>query len=369
MFETIKSVESRTSDARKFASVVRFFLLFGFLHSSFVFAQQAGEDFGFKTIPVSVSSAAMGGDQIASYSNDVNQLSANPALFDSTLHQAVSITYLNYLTDVNQSSLSYAHLLDSIGLVSGYFRYLDYGTFTETDEFGNELGKFKSAEYELGLSFTKQYSDRIYYGITLKQFYSNLYKNFAFGAALDGGVYYIDSRGLTMGVTLNNVGAKLVDYNSNGINTFRPSLNFSVAKKFSKAPLRLGLQYNNLETWDLASTDLDASNFTTTDALTGETNRRKFTADNFARHLAFSVAFVPSEKFNLMAGFNFRRRLELAAVQRPGLIGFSLGAQIKIKRFQLQYAVSGYNINGASNHLALSTNLNEWYKKKQSSSE
>ena len=45
------------------------------------------------------------------------------------------------------------------------------------------------------------------------------------------------------------------------------------------------------------------------------------------------------------------------------MVGFSLGTQIKIKRFQLQYALVSYNINGASNHLALSTNLNNWYKR------
>lgn len=328
-----------------------------------ILAQNANEGFGFKQIPVSTTSAAMGGNQIAAYATDVNQLTANPAFFDSTLNQSVSLSYLNYLTDINQTSLSYAHLTDSFGLISCYFRYLDYGGFTETDEFGNELGEFRSAEYELGVSLTRAYSDRIYYGITLKQLYSNLYRSFAMGLAADFGAYYIDENGLQMGLTLDNIGGRLVDYNRGGASAFRPSLNFGISKKFDKAPLMLSAQYNNLETWDLAKTDANSAASTTRDALTGETERRVLTADNLARHIALSVAFVPSDKFNIVAGFDFRRRLELASAQRPGMVGFSLGTQIKIKRFQLQYALVSYNINGASNHLALSTNLNNWYKR------
>ena len=150
--------------------------------------------FAVSKIAVSPVSAALGGSQIATYAGDVNQLTVNPALLDSSLDESVSLGYLNYLTDINQASVAYSRMIDSVGFVSGYLRYMDYGVFTETDEIGNEIGSYKSSDYEVGLSFTKAYSSHLSYGVTLKQIYSGFYNYSGYGVALDfGGYYYSDN--------------------------------------------------------------------------------------------------------------------------------------------------------------------------------
>lgn len=334
------------------------------LSTSFAAAQTAGQNFGFTEIPISVSSAALGGNQLASNSQDVNQLSANPALLDSTLDKNLSITYLDYLSDIKQTTLSYAQFWKNKGLVSGYFRYLDYGTFLETDEFGNELKEFKATNYELGLNFTKSYTKRLSYGVSVKNYFSGMYGSFAYGVAFDFGGYYTDNKGFTAGANVGNLGLKLIDNQGQGTDLLPINASIGLTKKFKRAPIRFGLQYNHLEKWDLAALDLEGRSNVEIDPLTGESERRILTLDNFARHMTFSVSIEPSDKFSLMSGFNVRRRLELAATQRPGLVGFSFGLQFKIKRFAFQYAVSSYYINSVSNHLSLSTNLNQWYSKK-----
>jgi hypothetical protein len=192
-----------------------------------------------------------------------------------------------------------------------------------------------------------------------------MYRYFGYGMALDLGSYYTSSdRNLRLGLTVDHLGAQLVDYTNQGITVFPWSLNAAVTKKFEQAPLVFGFQYNNFQRWDLASADQDALNNTNTDPLTGKVTRPVVTLDNFARHVRASVVFVPSEKFQLLLAYDFRRRLELAITERPGLVGFSFGTYIQVKRFGIQYAITSYHLGGASNHLAITTNLNEWYHKR-----
>lgn len=315
-------------------------------------------------IPISVTSAAAGSSQIAAFRGDLNQLAVNPALVDSTLHQNTSLTYLNYMAGINQASLSYAHLVDSIGLISGYLRYLDYGTFTETDESGNEIGKFKSADYELGLSLSKQLNSNLSYGITFKQLFSNHYQFSSYGFAFDAGLFYKNAKYLTAALVIDNTGLLLKDYSTKSPKFYTPQLNFALTKGFAQAPITLGLQYNNLEKWDLAAADIDGQNLITSNAITGESKRKVVTVDNLMRHITLNAIFQPKPSFNLILGYNFRRRLELANNQRAASVGLSFGALVKVKKFTLQYAISSYHLGGTSNHLGVVTNINEWNKRK-----
>ena len=355
-------------DVLTFELYMRHLLFFMFLMPMVATAQvPASQVFSFQDLPVSVISAALSGTQISQSRGDVAQLADNPAFLDSSMHQNASLSYLNYVSTINQATLAYGHM-DSIGFISGYLRYFDYGTFIERDASGVELGKFKVADYELGVSLTRPYNDRISYGVTFKNLFSAVQRTHAYGLGFDFGGYYVSKdQNFRAGVTLDNVGLQLIDYTGTNVQSLPVSLNMGIAKKFDKAPLILGFQYSDLQRWDLAATDLNAQQDVKVDQLTGEVTRPKFTMDNFLRHLNASVSFVPSEKFSLMAGYSFRRRLELASPTRPALVGFSFGANIKVKRFSLMYAITSYHINGTSNHLGITTNLNEWYSSRTKS--
>lgn len=338
------------------------FSLLAVLHSA---AQNGNSAFAFTQVPISVVSAALGGSQVATWRGDINQVSDNPAFIDSAMHQAVSLNYLNYLTTINQASLAYSRMFDSLGFGSAYLRYFDYGTFQEYDELGNELGEFKAVDYEVGISFGRRLNDHITYGATLKNVFSSMYQNFAYGAAIDLGAFYQSADGnFSSGLTIDNIGMEFIDYTGRSNEFFPIRVNAAISKKFDKAPIMFGLQYNDLQKWDLAGSDGDVLANPTIDPVTGEASRSTLTLDNFARHLSASVALIPSENFNLMLGYNFRRRLELAISERPGLVGFSFGANIKVKRFGIQYAITNYHLSGTSNHFGITTNLNEWYSKK-----
>lgn len=316
-------------------------------------------------VPVSGVTAALGGSQVAVNKGDILQIVDNPAFYDSTSSKSISFSYLNYVTTINQASVGYGKEIEKLGLVSGYLRYYSYGTFTETDEVGNEYGKFTAADYEIGVNLARKYTKNISYGFTFKQLFSSMYQNFAYGLGADAGVYYASDNGqFTAGLVLNNVGLKLIDYTGSSNEWLPTEASIAISKKFSKAPIRLGFQYSNLQKWDLAETDQDALDNTKTDPITKTISRPIVTADNFLRHLGLSIVLEPNSKFNLFAAYNFRRRLELSTADRPGAVGFSFGTMIKIKRFSIQYSYANYHLSSGSNHLAITTNLSEWYSKK-----
>jgi hypothetical protein len=367
--DEIKFNALRTSKAFNFElRMHRLLILLMIWVTTDCFSQTGTGNFSFTQIPVSPLSAAMGGFQVAGFRGDVAQITDNPAFIDSAMHQSVSLSYLNYLSTINQASLAYAHRFDSLGFGSVYLRYLDYGTFQEYDETGVGLGEFTAVDYELGLSFARNYAKGFTYGATLKQVFSNMYRYFAYGVAVDlGGYYTSPSKNLSIGLTVDDVGMKLVDYTSGSNEWFPWSVNLGVTKKFAEAPLVFGFQYSDIQQWDLAQVDQNAIDDVVVDELTAEVTRPVVTLDNFARHLSANVMFVPSEKFNLFLGYNFRRRLELSIAERPALVGFSFGAQIKIKRFGIQYGITNYHLNGTSNHIGITTNLNAWYSRKTAS--
>jgi len=289
---------------------------------------------------------------VSYFGGELLQLADNPAFLDSSLSNAVSFSYLNYLAGINQASIAYGRTVDSVGFVSGYLRYFDYGKFLETDEVGNELGSFRGADYEIGVSLTRVYSKNITYGVSFKQLFSSLYQYFGYGVGLDAGVFYTNPKYLfNAGLVVKNLGFEVIDLSGTARNWLPARADISITKKFAKAPIQLGLQYNHLQRWNLANVDTELEDET------------KWTFDNLARHISASVGFVPNEKFQLFIGYNVQRRLELATTERPRLIGFSFGSNINLKRFSLYYSLASYHLSGASHSIGLKTNIHNWTSK------
>ncbi len=343
-------------------------VLFAFLlFSGTLLAQQGNSVYTFLDLPSSALSSALAGSQVASGQKDLSMIADNPAIGDSSMHHNMNLGYLNYVTNINQATAFYSRTIDSVGLASAYIRYFDYGSFDETDQFGNQIGNFKVTDYELGVSLSRPFTptSRFRYGATLKQIYSSYYNFWSYGVGADLGIHYTSKDGeFIVGLVADNMGFSVVDYTNSGAQAMPFNMRVGFSKKFSKAPIRFGMQYNDLQRWDLAGADADAQLLVTNDPLTGDSSRRVFTADNFLRHMTASVEILPAEGFNLIVGYNFRRRLELALNDRAGLSGFSFGVLMKVRRIQIHYALASYTLGATSHLFAVSTNLNEWYRRK-----
>jgi len=337
------------------------------LFSASASAQVGGNStYEFLNMVPSARQASMGGNQIAVKDNDLNLAIFNPALLTEEMDNHLSLSYINYVGDINYGYASYAKHFDSVGTFSANLLFLDYGTFSGRDETGLATGDFGASDYSLNFGYGRQLDSLFSVGATLKFIYSNYEIYNSFGVAVDlGATYHNEKRGITASALMKNTGVQVSTYTPDTREPLPFELQVGVTKKLKHAPLRLGLMIENLQKWDLTyESPLDQPD--EIDPLTGETidNGGAGFGEKLLRHFVVNTELLLSDNFFIGVGFNYRRHQELKLENKPGLVGSSIGFGLRIKRFQLSYARASLHRAGASNHFTITTRLGSFAPKK-----
>lgn len=304
-------------------------------------------------IPSSARIAALGGSPIAVLDNDLNLGLFNPALLNEEMKRQVALSYLPYISKINIGYGSYCHHFDSVGITtSASVQYVDYGTFTRTDETGKEEGTFRAGEYVIQVGGARAVDSLFRVGVNLKYITSHLDTYKASGIAADvGGVFQKKSLGLTLAATLRNIGVMTRTYA--GEKEELPfQVQFAASFKFKHAPFRLGLGVDNLQQWDL--TYKDPYQAAQVDPTTGKAVEDKVTtAEKALWHVVPNAEIMFGRNFMLRFGYNYKRRQELRLDEKPGLTGMSLGIGLKVSKLHLSYGFSQFFPGSASNTISL----------------
>ena len=349
-------------------------LLFVFLllSSLFGYAQIGGTNtYEFLNVPVSARIAGLGGSVIAVHDNDPTLALTNPSLLNEEMSGMLTLSYLNYFTDINHGYFSYIRDFKKAGTFSAGIKYISYGDFLETDEGGNELGTFTAAEYAFILGWGKNIDSSFSVGANLKPIYSNMYLYNSVGLAMDlSGTYCNKDKGFTASMVIKNIGTQITPYVEGAEKEPLPfEVQAGISKKLSHMPFRVSIDAIQLQNWNLSyndSTIATNQNEALTDEQKAERNKTSMLNETF-RHIVLGGEFAPSKSFMLRFGFNFKRRSELALDNKPGLVGFSWGLGFRIKKFHVSYGSARYHLAGSSNHFTISTNLSDYYRKDISS--
>jgi hypothetical protein len=341
--------------------VVFLFLLFFY----FSFGQSGGRSvYSFLNLSSPARTAALGGAIISVKDNDVNLSFQNPSLLDSSMNNALSLSYINYLAGIHYGYAGYAHTFKKVGNFSAAIQYVDYGSFKEANTVGDITGSFSATESAFNMGYSRMIKDScLSVGATLKTIYSRLGEYTSVGNAMDmGAVYYNPKRFFSSGIVLKNIGKQWTTYN-----TEHESLPFEIQVGFSKklkhAPLRISLTFIHLEKWDLTYTNPTAI---TKDPITGkviEKSKSSQYADKIGRHLVFGGEVLISKNFHLRVGYNYLKRQELKVTTRPGITGFSFGFGLRVYKFMLSYAYAPLHLAGGTNHFTIGTNLSNFYSR------
>ncbi|MFT4753513.1 MAG: hypothetical protein ACI85Q_001056 [Salibacteraceae bacterium] len=329
----------------------------------------SSQTYKFLNLPTSARSAAMGGSFISSGSPDLNLVADNPSVLDSTMDKLATISYINYLSDISMGYVAYSKYYQGIGTFSGGLQFMGYGDFIRADETGNQYGTFKAGDYAFDVSYGRAIDSLFSIGASMKFIYSSYDYLNSFGIGLDlGGTYTSKNKRFTAGAVINNIGMELKPYFKGDRQKLPITMQVAGSIKLEKAPLRLTILANNLQTWDLSGNKavdglptIGASgNNVSTDV--GST----ITADNFFRHFVFGAEILPSENFFIQIAYNYLRKKELSVPGRTTLNAFSFGLGIRIKRLKFSYALASYTSAGTSHHLTLSTDLKSFRRKSSS---
>jgi len=328
------------------------------------YAQKGGEyTYSFLGLTNSARVAALGGEVVSLWDDDINLVFHNPALLTPAMHHNLNLNYINYFAGVNFGYASFSHHLEGAGSFAAGMHYVDYGTFDETDELGEVLGTFRASEYALNLVYSRSFLDSVLTaGINLKPIYSSFERYHSFGIALDLGVTYHNPATLTtLGLVAKNMGIQLTTYT--GVREKLPfEVQAGITQGLAHAPFRFNITYQNLERWDLTYESPDANEFNT---LGEEPKKSGFDifGDKLMRHLVFGVEFLVGEHFHFDLGYNYKRRQEMKLSAKPGMVGFSWGFGFRISKFHIAYGRSSYHLAGGTNHFSLTTNLTDFYRR------
>ena len=165
--------------------------------------------FSFLKINVSARAVGMGG-AFTGLADDESALYYNPAGIASIEDPKYIVGYHNYFFDMQSGFLGYVKPLKFDRSLGFYLSYLNYGSFTQTNDIGDVNGEFGGGDLLFAVTFAQRKNYRISYGATAKFIYESIDSYSATGVAIDLGIKYNSDRGkFGAGLMLQNLGKQL----------------------------------------------------------------------------------------------------------------------------------------------------------------
>lgn len=193
----------------------KFLIIILFL-SSLLFGQEfkknATAGFVFLELPISARSAGMGESSIALTDLEASGQFINPAALGFSKQQhSFSVSYSPWIAEIKHYSTSYSINTDygvfGIGAI-----VVDYGSMPKTMKIQGQrlyevLGTFNSNSLAIGLTYSKQLTDKFSFGITGKYVREKIDIYSASNYLFDGGIqYYTGLSSLRIAATISNFG-------------------------------------------------------------------------------------------------------------------------------------------------------------------
>ena len=287
--------------------------------------------YDFLRLDLSARAAALGGTFVSN-TDDPNVIFYNPAGLKMLTGSPISFSFLKYLLDINFASITYSTEFENIGRVAAGIKYVNYGSFTGADEFGNITGSYGAGEADFVVGYSNIIDQNFYYGVNAKFIYSSIADRSSSALALDLGLNYnVPAQEFSVGFAILNVGTQLSYYYSTREN-LPLDVTIGVSKKLTYLPLRLSLDFHRLND--------DQSDFIS--------HLRAFT---------IGAEFTLSKVLRLRLGYDNEKRQDLTIGTLAGIAGFSAGLGAVIKGYSFDYGFSSLGAIGALHRISIATTL------------
>lgn len=326
-----------TDTARKF----RYRLYFGamitlqsFLSPHSAIAQDGSTAYNYLNVTSSAKIYGLGGVNISTVEDELSTADQNPGLLGGEMGDQVLFDYMHYLGNSNFAGLKYAHTAGERGAWAAGIRYFGYGEMKAADETGLVSGTFSPKDVTFSGSFAYDITSRLRGGITLKMLYSSYESYTAFAVATDLGINYFDPEtDWSFSAVVANLGGQLKKFHEN-YDRLPIDVRLGATKGFTGLPLRFSVTLWNLTKWKLPYYDSGDGSTTVT------FEKKESFSSNLFRHIVFGFDFVPSERFYIGLGYNYKTRTDMSTYKRSFLSGFSLAAGMNVSRFKFALAFS-----------------------------
>lgn len=303
------------------------FVLFLFLAVT-ISAQSTYE---FLKLDTSPRAAALAGSFVAN-NDDPNVIFYNPAGIYSLENKPASFSYVSHLLDINSASVSYSQEVADLGRFAAGIQYVNFGNFTEADQFGNKTGEFGAGDLALLIGYANQLDENFNYGANVKFIYSSIASQSSTGIAVDLGLQYLfPDDGWTVGFSALNLGSQLSSY-FDKTETLPVDVRIGFTKKLAHMPFKFYGSFNRIN------------------------EKQDKILDRFSQ-FTFGGEFRFSKAVQFRFGYDNEKRRELKLDASAGLAGFNLGLGILISDYKVDYAFSSLGLIGGIHRIGISTDL------------
>ncbi len=320
-------------------------------------ASESSPAYNFLNTTSSARIYGLGGINISNVDNDINSIDQNPALLGPEYDMQIGVNYMRYIADANFAGVRFGTAAGKHGAWAVGVQYYGYGEMTEADVAGNITGSFSPKDLNFSGTYSHDITDRLRGGVTLKFLHSSYADYSAFAIATDLGINYYDpDKDLSLSVVVANLGGQVKRFDQ-AYDRLPVDVRLGWSQSFNNIPFRFSITAWNLTKWKLPYYETgDGSNqyesFELKDSF----------ASNLFRHLVFAVDFIPSNKYHIGIGYNYKTRTDMSTYSRNFLSGFSIGAGMNVKSFSFGIAFAQPHTGASTFMFNLSTNLTELIK-------
>lgn len=309
--------------------------------------------YNFLNITSSARIYGLGGVNITTVDEDINVIDQNPALLGPEFEMQLGINYMRYISDSNFAGIRFGNRASDHSAWAVGIQYYGYGSIKGTDESGNLTGDFSPKDLNFNATYSHDITESLRGGITLKALYSSYGEYSAMAIATDLGInYYNPDRDQSLSIVVANLGGQVKRF-QDSYDRLPIDLRLGWSQSFGHLPIRFSVTAWNLTKWHLPY-------YETGDGTSYEEFKIKDGfMSNLMRHLVFAADFIPSDKFHISLGYNYKTRTDMSTYHRNFLSGFSIGAGLNVKSFKLGIAYAQPHSGASTFMVNISTNLSD----------
>lgn len=322
--------------------IILLILLTVSLHSA-VLAQESTSIFNFLNLPTSAHITALGGKNISLIEDDISLAVQNPALLSSVSDKTIGMGFMTYMQGVKAGSASYSQFAGERGTWGLHTQFTSYGELKETNIEGETLGKFSPLDFCLTGQYSYTLTDWLAGGAAGKFIYSHYGEFTSMAMAVDIGLnYYNEDKDLSISAVARNIGVQLKKF---GDHRERVPFDMEVGLTagLGHAPARISVTMVDLTRWK------NSDYHTPSKSMSG--------GAKFFSHFVFGLDIIPTSRFYISAGYNYRRVKEMVAGDSSHAAGFTFGGGVNLKRIKVGLAYAKYHVSAPTFALNLAYNF------------
>lgn len=310
--------------------------------------------------------AALGGVVLPMHDGDLQTALFNPSAISPGMNNQISLSYIgDFNENTHYATVQYSHTFERLGSFAASVQYNNYGEMLYASESSYTDGStFMPSTYAATLGWGRELTDKWSIGANLKYLGNQFEKGRSGALGVDVAATYWSYSNWAFTLAARNIGYQLYCVEMNNEELWLPfSLDFTASKKLDHLPLTIVIGYHDIQRWNLAIDDDPLHLYDSYDPITGDyatPSKVSRFFDNLGCHLVLGGELELGKNLVLRAAYNYNTHDKMDVPLKRTLVGFSAGFGVKIKAFQIDYALSRGNIVGSPHFLSIRMDLSKF---------